>query len=108
MRDVLLPADVRRDGERADGRGRALAGLLTEVRQHHVRALLGEARAQPESDALRAAGHDAHLVLDVHGRSFRLGLRRATVVAAGRDSHQGRPGCTTGCAPGVPRVGPTN
>ena len=41
----------------------ALAGLLTEVRQHDVRALLGEPRAQPEADAARAAGHDATLSL---------------------------------------------
>ena len=66
--------DVGGDGQRADRRGLTLAGLLLEVRQHDVRALLREPRAQREADTAGAAGHDAHLVLDVHGRSFRFSM----------------------------------
>ena len=48
-----------------------------QVGQHDVRALAGEARAQREADALRAAGDDAHLVLDVHDSHSDLDLAAA-------------------------------
>jgi hypothetical protein len=44
-----------------------LARGLVEIGQHDVRALAREARTQGQPDAARAAGHDTHLVPDVHG-----------------------------------------
>ena len=54
-------------GSAPNRRGLSLAGLLTEIRQHDMRAVLREPRAQREADPAGAAGHDAHLVPDVHG-----------------------------------------
>jgi hypothetical protein len=65
--DVLLAADVGGHGEGADRCSLPLAGLLTEVRQHDMRAFARKPSAQRKADAAGAAGHDAHLVFDVHG-----------------------------------------
>ena len=64
--DVLFAANVGRDRERSDRRGVTVAGFLVKVRQHDVRALPGEPVAQREPDTARSAGHDGHLVVDVH------------------------------------------
>ena len=103
--DVLLAADVGSHGIGADRSGGALGGVLTEVREHDLRALLGEAGRQREADAAGAAGHDGHLVLDVHGWSFPavVGQQRTTVAFGVTGRTRAGTGLDTGPHRGVMR-----
>src|SRR5262249_54950852 len=68
-RDVLFASNVGHDRCGANRGGGSLAGLLVQVGQHDVGAVVREPRAQTESDAARAASDDADLLLDVHDDS---------------------------------------
>jgi hypothetical protein len=70
---VLLATNICRHGKGTDRGGHALAVRLSEIRQHDVRALLSEPRAEREADTACVAGHDGNLVLVVHRSSVPLG-----------------------------------
>ena len=61
--DVGAARDVGADRQAARFPSRALRGLVIQVRDHDMRAFVGEAAHDAFAEAGRAAGHDRDFVL---------------------------------------------